>query len=151
MIDNYNEVMEQWAGGTSVGCCTNMVEIKPDCDMRRWAVKQTITLLANADYYYTRDEVDNLLEQITASGVTKEEVEQMISDAIASKADKAQVDAIAQQVSANTIAILNTYTKQETNSLLDKYLTKLKANEMFANYSGVEGTTLILNNENITI
>lgn len=151
MIDNYNEVMEQWAGGTSVGCCTNMVEIKPDCDMRRWAVKQTITLLANADYYYTRDEVDNLLEQITASGVTKEQVEQMISTAIASKADKADLDALAQQVSANTVAILNTYTKQETNQLLQTYLTKLEANEMFANYSKVEDTTLILNNENITI
>ena len=151
MIDNYNEVMEQWAGGTSVGCCTNMVEIKPDCDIRRWAVKQTITLLANADYYYTRDEVDNLLEQITASGVTKEEVEQMISDAIASKADKAQVDAIAQQVSANTIAILNTYTKQETNQLLQTYLTKLEANEMFANYSKVENTTLVLNADGLGI
>ena len=127
MIDNYNEVMEQWAGGTSVGCCTNMVEIKPDC------------------------EVDNLLEQITASGVTKEEVEQMISDAIASKADKAQVDALAEQVAQNTERILNTYTKQETNQLLQTYLTKLEANEMFANYSKVEDTTLILNNENITI
>lgn len=151
MIDNYDEVMEQWAGGTSVGCCTNMVDIHPDCDMRRWSVKQTITLLANADYYYTRDEVDSLLEQITASGVTKEEVEQMIAIAISTKADKAQVDALAEQVAQNTERILNTYTKQETNALLEAYLTKLQANEMFANYSKVENTTLVLNADNLGI
>ena len=149
MIDNYNEVMEQWAGGTSVGCCTNMVEIKPDCDMRRWAVRQTITLLANADYYYTKDEVNSLLEQITEGILTPEDVQRMIDVAIADKANQSDLDALAQKVTENTQAILNTYTKQETNTLLDKYLTKLKANEMFANYSKVNGTVLELNAEEI--
>ena len=151
MIDNYNDIINDWSA-PSVGCCTEMVDvISPDCSMSQWAVQKTVMELANSDYYYTRDEIDYLLGQVTASGVTREQVEQMISDAIASKADKAQVDALAEQVAQNTERILNTYTKAETNSLLDKYLTKLKANEMFANYSGVEGTTLILNNENITI
>ena len=148
MIDNYNSIMDEWSA-PSVGCCTNMVEISPDCDMRRWAVQRTITVLANADYYYTKDEVDYLLEQITKDGVTREEVEQMIQRAIASKADKAQVDALAEQVAQNTERILNTYTKQETNALLEGFLTKIKANEMFANYTKVEDTTLILNAENI--
>ena len=150
MIENYNDVMEQWAS-TSVGCCTSMMTIEPAEDMRRWAVQQTITVLANADYYYTKAEVDHLLALITASGVTKAEVEIMIQQAIADKADKADLEALAAQVSANTQAILNTYTKQETNSLLDRYLTKLRANEMFANYSKVNGSTLELNAENIGI
>lgn len=147
MIENYDEVMQQWAGATSVGCCTNMVEIHPDCDMNRWAVRQTITLLANADYYYTKTEVDSLLEQISGGILTPEDVQRMIDQSIASKADKSDLDALALQVSANTQSILNTYTKQETNALLDAYLTKIKANEMFANYSKVENTTLVLNSE----
>lgn len=150
MIDNYNEVMEQWSN-PAVGSCTSMTTIEPDADMRRWCVQKTITILANADYYYTKEEVDYLLEQITASGVTREQVEEMIAVAIQDKADKADLDALAAQVSANTVAILNTYTKQETNTLLDKYLTKLRANEMFANYSKVNGTTLELNAEGITV
>ncbi len=149
MIDNYDEVMEQWAGGTSVGCCTNMVEIHPDCDMNRWSVRQTITLLANADYYYTKEEVDYLLEQVSEGILTPEDVQRMIDESIASKANQSDLDALAQQVSANTQSILNTYTKEETNTLLDRYLTKLRANEMFANYSKVNGTTLELNAEGI--
>ena len=148
MIDNYNEVMEQW-GAPSVGSCTSMMTIEPDEDLRRWCVQKTVTILANADYYYTKEEVDHLLEQVTASGVTREQVEEMIATAIQDKADKAALDALAAQVSANTQSILNTYTKQETNTLLDRYLTKLRANEMFANYSKVNGTTLELNAEGI--
>lgn len=150
MIDNYNEIMDEWSA-PSVGCCTNMMEINPDCDLTRWAVHQTVTLLANADYYYTKDEVNYLLEQVTASGVTREEVEQMIQAAIASKANQADLEALSAQVATNTADILNRYTKQETNALLEGFLTKIKANEMFANYSKVDGTTLILNNENIGI
>lgn len=148
MIENYNEVMEQW-GAPMVGSCTSMMTIEPDEDLRRWCVQKTVTILANADYYYTKEEVDYLLEQVTASGVTREQVEEMIATAIQDKADKAALDALAAQVSANTQSILNTYTKQETNTLLDRYLTKLRANEMFANYSKVNGTTLELNAEGI--
>lgn len=148
MIDNYEEIIDNWSA-PSVGCCNNMMEIQPDCDLRRWAVTKTVTVLANADYYYTKDEIDYLLNQVTASGVTREEVERMIQAAIVNKANKADLDTLSAQVASNTAAILNTYTKQETNSLLDSYLTKLKANEMFANYTKVENTTLIINSENI--
>lgn len=150
MIENYEDVMNEWANPHQ-GRCSGTMTIEPDMEMRRWAVQQTITVLANADYYYTKTEVDKLLEEITASGVTREEVEEMIQQAIATKADKAAVEALAAQVASNTAAILNTYTKQETNSLLEAYLSKLQANEMFANYTKVEGTTLLLNAENITI
>lgn len=148
MIENYEEVMNEWANPHQ-GRCSGTMTIEPDMEMRRWAVQQTITVLANADYYYTKTEVDKLLEEITSSGVTREEVEEMIQRAIATKADKAAVEALAAQVSENTLQILNRYTKEETNSLLSAYLTKLKANEMFANYTKVEGTTLLLNADNL--
>ena len=148
MIDNYNEVMEQWIN-PAVGSCTSMTTIEPDADMRRWCVHKTVTILANADYYYTREEVDKLLEEITASGVTREQVEEMIAMAIKDKADKAQVEALSAQVASNTERILNTYTKPEVNNLLASYYTKLQTNSMFSNYSKVQDTTLILNAENI--
>ena len=144
MIENYNEVMEQW------GCSqTAMMEINPEEDMKRWCVQKTVTILANADYYYTKREVDKLLEDITTDNVTKEEVEEMIQEAIASKANQSDLESLSAQVIANTAQILNTYTKPEVNSLLSSYYTKMQTNSMFANYSKVQDTTLILNSENI--
>lgn len=139
MIEGYDDIVKQWtAPSIGHGCC-NTVTISPQEEMDRWAVQQTITLLANSDYYYTKAEVDSLLKQIKP-GMTPEEVQAMIDRSIASKADQAALDALAQ----------NVYTKQETNSLLALYLKKVEANGMFANYSKVENTTLVLNADNIT-
>ena len=147
MIEGYEDVVREWSSPSIGHGCCNTVTINPDDELHRWAVQQTITILANADYYYTKTEVDYLLQQITAGAVTREEVEAMINAAIADKANQADLEALAAQVSANTIAILDRYTKEETNTLLDKYLTKLKAMQMRDNYSKVEGETLILNSE----
>lgn len=149
MIENYEEIMEQW-GAPPVGTCSSMMTIEPDDDMRRWCIQKTVTILANSDYYYTKTEVDKLIEQATASGVTRQEVEEMIQQAIATKANQADLEALSAQVASNTERILNTYTKPEVNSLLESYYTKIQTNNMFANYSKVENTTLILNSENIT-
>ena len=146
MIENYQDVMTEW-GNPPVGCCTNMMTINRDEDLHRWAVTRTITVLANSDYYYTKSEVDKLLQDITASGVTREEVEEMIARAVSTKADKAAVDAIAEQVRQNTQRLTNTYTKDETNSLLTNYLSKLEAINMRDEYAAINGTTLTLNNE----
>lgn len=146
MIENYQDVMNEW-GNPPVGCCTNMMTINTDEDLHRWAVTRTITVLANSDYYYTKTEVDKLLEEITVSGVTREEVEEMIARAVSTKADKAAVEALAAQVRQNTEKLLNTYTKEETNSLLSNYLSKLEANRMRDEYAAISGTTLTLNNE----
>lgn len=146
MIENYQDVMNEW-GNPPVGCCTDMMTIDRDMDMQRWAVTRTITVLANSDYYYTKTEVDKLLEEITVSGVTRAEVEEMIARAVATKADKAAVDALAAQVRQNTQQLLNTYTKEETNSLLSNYLNKLEAIRMRDEYAAISGTTLTLNNE----
>lgn len=146
MIENYQDVMNEW-GNPPVGCCTDMMTIDRDMDIQRWAVTRTITVLANSDYYYTKTEVDNLINSIIGSSVTREEVEQMIARAVSTKADKAAVDAIAEQVRQNTQQLLNTYTKEETNSLLSSYLSKLEAINMRDNYAAINDTTLTLNNE----
>ena len=150
MIEGYDEIMNEWAAPRIIdGCCCDSVTISPECDMERWAVQKTIMMLANSDYYYTKDEVDYLLREITKDGVTREEVEQMIASAISTKANQADLEALSAQVVSNTERILNTYTKPEVDSLLNSYYTKIQTNNMFSNYSKVENTTLILNSENI--
>ena len=123
--------------------------IYPDCDMKRWEYCDSTVVLANADYYYTKEQVDDLIDDV--SGMTQAEVQEQIDESIKTKADKSEVNELAQQVRQNTQKILNTYTKDETNSLLQNYLTKLEANGMVANYAKVNGDTLTLNNQNITI
>lgn len=150
MIENYDDVMREWSAPTLKHGCCNTVTINPNDELDRWAVQQVITVLANADYYYTRTEVDNLLERIIASGVTKQEVEEMIAVAVADKAKQADLEALSAQVQTNTEQILNTYTKQEVNGLLASYYTKMQTNSMFANYSKVVDTTLHLNADNIS-
>ena len=150
MIDNYDDIMNEWANPHQ-GCCSGTMTITPDVDLKRWAVQQTVTILANSDYYYTKDEVNHLIDMVTASGVTSGQVEEMIAVAIADKADKSEVNAIAEQVRQNTEDILNTYTKQETNALLTAFYSKLQTDSMFAGYSRVEGSTLVLNANNIGI
>ena len=168
MIENYEEILNEWAAGNSPtatvpvsniddapqewstpcqDACSNMMEVIPANDFTRWAVQRVVTVLANSDYYYTKSEVDHLIEMATADSVTREEVEQMINTAIATKADKATVDALADQVRQNTQDILNRYTKEETNNLLTNFLSKLEATRMRDNYSKVDGETLILNSE----
>ena len=123
--------------------------IYPDCDMKRWEYCDNTVVLANADAYYTKKQVDDLIDDV--SGMTSAEVQEQIDESIKTKADKSEVNELAQKVSENAQRILNTYTKNETNSLLTAYLTKLEANGMVANYAKVNGDTLTLNNQNITI
>lgn len=62
-----------------------------------------------------------------------------------------EIDELREEVKELADHILDTYTKEETNTLLESYLTKLEANSMVANYAVVEDTTLKLNSEEITI
>jgi DnaJ-domain-containing protein 1 len=117
--------------------------------MKRWEYCDNTVVLANADAYYTKKQTEDLIDDV--SGMTPAEVQELIDDSIKTKADKSEVNELAVQVRQNTDAILNRYTKQETNSLLQSYLSKLEAKGMFANYSKVSGDVLSLNDENITI
>lgn len=128
------------------------MNINPYDTMNDW--KQCCTTqLADAQRYYEKWQIDKMIDDLVISGggVTSGIVQEMIDESISGKADEEQVNELATIVSGQTQEILNRYTKQETNELLQAYLTKLEANSMFANYSKVENTTLILNNENITI
>ena len=129
-----------------------MLNINPYDSMNNW--KQCCTTeLADAQRYYEKWQIDKMIDDLVISGggVTSGIVQEMIDESISGKADEEQVNELATIVSGQTQEILNRYTKEETNELLQAYLTKLEANSMFANYSKVENTTLILNNENITI
>ena len=121
--------------------------IYPDCDMKRWEYCDSTVVLANADYYYTKEQVDKKIEDV--EGMTQEDVQKQIDESIKNKADKSEVNELAQKVSENAQRILNTYTKNETNSLLQNYLTKLEAKSMVANYAKVDGNILTLNSNNI--
>ena len=121
--------------------------IYPDCDMKRWEYCDNTVVLANADYYYTKEQVDKKIDDV--EGMTQEDVQKQIDESIKDKADKSEVNELAQKVSENAQRILNTYTKNETNSLLTAYLTKLEANSMVANYAKVDGDILTLNSNNI--
>jgi uncharacterized membrane protein YheB (UPF0754 family) len=151
MIEGFEDVVKEWTSPKLKHGCCNTVTIHPDEELDRWAIQQTITILANADYYYTKAEVDHLLQLVSASGVTREQVEEMIAVAIQDKANQSDLEALSAQVQTNTERILNTYTKPEVNALLSSYYTKIQTNSMFGNYSKVQDTTLILNAENITL
>lgn len=128
------------------------MNINPYDSMNDW--KQCCTTqLADAQRYYEKWQIDKMIDDLVISGggVTSGIVQEMIDESISGKADEEQVNELATIVSGQTQEILNRYTKEETNELLQAYLSKMEANSMFANYSKVENTTLILNNENITI
>lgn len=123
--------------------------IYPDCDLRRWEYCNNTVVLANADYYYTKEQTDKLIEGV--EGMTPEDVQRQIDYSIRTKADKSEVNQLAEQVRANTQAILDRYTKSEVNNLLTAYKTKLEANQDIANYAKVNGNTLSLNDQNVGV
>lgn len=122
--------------------------IYPDCDMNRWEYCDNSVILANAEYYYTKEETDALIDSV--SGMTPEEVQEQINWSIRGKADKSEVSQLAETVRQQGQQLLNTYTKTEVNNLLYSYLTKLEANQIVAKYAEINDDVLILNNENIT-
>ena len=122
--------------------------IYPDCDMRRWEYCDNTVVLANADNYYTKEETEELIDGV--SGMTPQEIQAMINEAIAPKADKTEVNELAEVVRQQGQQLLNTYNKTEVNDLLAQYLSKIEANEIISDYASVDGDVLILNSNNIT-
>lgn len=115
--------------------------------MKRWESCDNTVVLANAEYYYTKKQVEDLIDDV--SGITSGEVQTMIDSSIRTKADKSEVDELAAQVRQNSEDILNRYTKAETNSLLQSYYNKIETTTLFQNYSKVEGDVLVLNSDNL--
>lgn len=148
---NPEEDIQRWSvneiAHVSDGSSTCVETFSPSDTMESWSHCDTHVILANADYYYTKKQVEDLIDDV--SGMTPAEVQEQIDESIKTKADKSEVNELAQQVRENAQKILNTYTKQETNSLLQNYLTKLEANGMAANYAKVDGDVLTLNSDNL--
>ena len=148
---NPEEDIQRWSvneiAHVSDGSSTCVETFSPSDTMESWSHCDTHVILANADYYYTKKQVEDLIDDV--SGMTPAEVQEQIDESIRTKADKSEVNELAQQVRENTQRILNTYTKQETNSLLTAYLTKLEANAMVRNYAKVNGDVLTLNSDNL--
>lgn len=148
---NPEEDIQRWSvneiAHVSDGSSTCVETFSPSDTMESWSHCDTHVILANADYYYTKQQVEEMIDGV--SGMTPTEVQEQIDESIRTKADKSEVNELAQQVRENTQRILNTYTKQETNSLLTAYLTKLEANAMVRNYAKVNGDVLTLNSDNL--
>lgn len=81
-----------------------------------------VPIVANADNYYTKSEIDEKIDDIVISGggITSDEVQTMIDSSIADKADKSEIPTVPKNVSAfvNDVPYLT-----EHQSLTD-YATK---------------------------
>lgn len=95
-------------------CCNN--DIYPDMDLKRWSVCDT-TVLANADNYYTKNEVDDIIDDIVISGggITSAQCQTLIdgsledyynkseiNEALDGKADSTAVTSVYQAMTAHT-------------------------------------------------
>lgn len=116
---------------------------------------------------YPLEDIPNALKKIfiqvsSGSGGTEVEIDEALNDQshnpVANRTITLKVreiedkhDTLADQVRANTQGLLDRYTKIETNNLLKNYYTKQETRGMIANYTAVDGNTLKLNNEQITI
>ena len=116
---------------------------------------------------YPLEDIPNALKKIfiqvsSGSGGTEVEIDEALNDQshnpVANRTITLKVreiedkhDTLADQVRANTQGLLDRYTKIETNNLLKNYYTKQETRGMIANYTAVDGNTLKLNNENISI
>ena len=116
---------------------------------------------------YPLEDIPNALKKIfiqvsSGSGGTEVEIDEALNDQshnpVANRTITLKVreiegkhETLADQVRANTQGLLDRYTKIETNNLLKNYYTKQETRGMIANYTAVDGKTLKLNNEQITI
>ena len=116
---------------------------------------------------YPLEDIPNALKKIfiqvsSGSGGTEVEIDEALNDQshnpVANRTITLKIreiegkhDTLADQVRANTQGLLERYTKIETNNLLKNYYTKQETRGMIANYTAVDGNTLKLNNEQITI
>lgn len=116
---------------------------------------------------YPLEDIPNALKKIfiqvsSGSGGTEVEIDEALNDQshnpVANRTITLKIreiegkhETLADQVRANTQGLLDRYTKIETNNLLKNYYTKQETRGMIANYTAVDGNTLKLNNEQITI
>ena len=104
-------------------CCNNLY---PEMDMKRWESCPS-TMLANADNYYTKAQVDEKLEDISISGggITSGEVQSMID--AATEPIEGSVEALSGAVEQLSTDLENKADKSDIPSL-DNYYNKTEVN-----------------------
>lgn len=119
--------------------------------MKRWECVPS-SVIADADNYYTKHQVDELIEDIDVSGVTSADVETMIEEAVSGMAteefvsdytyDKATIDE--KVASGGTFDPTLYYQKSETSSKteIDSALADKLAVSAFTTYSGTVASEL---------
>lgn len=70
--------------------------IYPECDMMRWEICAS-AFIPTIDDYYTKKQINDIIENLETSAITSAEVETLISEAISGKADST---AVTEEISA---------------------------------------------------
>lgn len=110
--------------------CENKREIFPDCDMSRWEV-QCSSYIEDADNYYTKKEVDDLIEGASGCCITPEEVDEKIDEAVSGKQDTLiagdNIIISGNVISSSGCDLTNYYTTAQTVNLIESAVTIVEA------------------------
>lgn len=110
--------------------CENKREIFPDCDMSRWEV-QCSSYIEDADNYYTKKEVDDLIEGASGCCITPEEVDEKIDEAVSGKQDTLiagdNIIISGNVISSSGCDLTNYYTTAQTVNLVESAVTIVEA------------------------
>ena len=98
--------------------CNNCEDIYPQSDMTRWESCPS-SIIENADNYYTKHQVDELIEGASGCCITPEEVDEKIEEAVSGKQDTliagSGITISGNVISADGADLSNYYTKSETS------------------------------------
>ena len=125
--------------------CENTREIFPDCDMNRWET-QCSSYIVDADNYYTKPQIDEMLEEIESaitSGccITPEEVDEKIDEAVSGKQDT---------LSAGTNIIISGNVISASGCDLTDYYTKEQVDAKIPSLNGYATEQWVLDKHYIT-
>ena len=110
--------------------CENKREIFLDCDMNRWET-QCSSYIVDADNYYTKKEVDDLIEGASGCCITPEEVDDKIDEAVSGKQDTLiagdNIIISGNVISSSGCDLTNYYTTAQTVNLVESAVTIVEA------------------------
>lgn len=130
--------------------CKNRKYINPTKVIDAWATSDCVVQLANADYYATKEWVDNKLEDI--GGVTEDRVNELISDKtrpLSAKIDELSKNILSPQEIDERIDKKVSPLTARIEELTRNMLSKDELNSAIGNYAKVTNDTLLLNAENL--
>ena len=116
---------------------SNCREIYPDCDCKRWEVSNSIEL-ADADNYYTKPQIDEIVDGIVISGggITSGQVQTMIDKSVSGKVDTSTFNYYS--------AITNTTINGKQDKLVAGRGISISGNVISCTISGGSGGTSVV-------